>query len=342
MPAVPDIVTEIAVVGAGVLGLCTAAELSARGHAVTVIDSGEVNASSVAAGMIAPALESILERCTPGRARLLKAARDLWPAFAARSGLSLVRDGAEWRGDGAAEVAQRLHDLGFDARLQGGSVFTSDDWRIDAAAALQSLRAGLPVIAARVVDMEREAGGWRLRTSGEAVIRASVVVLATGVGTAIPGAPEAVAALVGSIEPIKGQLAYVERPLADHMVRGPGVYVAPTTGGVLLGATMEAGRRDLDWDEAAVGPVIAAGLAMVGHDGARPLLTPGVGVRGASPDGLPMAGWSGEAGLHLALAPRRNGWLLGPLVARTVADGIEGGGPGPLAAALDPRRFRTG
>ncbi len=49
-----------------------------------------------------------------------------------------------------------------------------------------------------------------------------------------------------------------------------------------------------------------------------------VGVRGATADGLPMAGPRGEPGLHLALAPRRNGWLLGPLVGRVVADGIEG------------------
>ena len=64
-----------------------------------------------------------------------------------------------------------------------------------------------------------------------------------------------------------------------------------------------------------------------------------VGVRGGTADGLPLAGPSGEPGLHLALAPLRNGWLLGPLVARIVADGIEGGAPLPDAAALDPLRF---
>jgi glycine oxidase len=61
-------------------------------------------------------------------------------------------------------------------------------------------------------------------------------------------------------------------------------------------------------------------------------------VRGASPDSLPMAGRVGE-GLHLALAPRRNGWLLGPLAALAVADAVEQRPPHPLAAALDPLRF---
>ena len=59
----------------------------------------------------------------------------------------------------------------------------------------------------------------------------------------------------------------------------------------------------------------------------------------ATADGLPLAGPSGEVGLHLALAPRRNGWLMGPLVGRTVADGIEGRLPMADAAALDPLRF---
>jgi glycine oxidase len=52
-----------------------------------------------------------------------------------------------------------------------------------------------------------------------------------------------------------------------------------------------------------------------------------------------MAGSSGAAGLFLALAPRRNGWLLGPLVGRTVADAVEGRAPGADARALDPLRF---
>ena len=64
------------------------------------------------------------------------------------------------------------------------------------------------------------------------------------------------------------------------------------------------------------------------------------GVRGASADGLPMAGPAPDGeGLFLALAPRRNGWLLGPLVGAVVADAIEGRAPSPQARALDPRRF---
>jgi glycine oxidase len=41
----------------------------------------------------------------------------------------------------------------------------------------------------------------------------------------------------------------------------------------------------------------------------------------------------------LAVGARRNGWLLAPLVARTVAAYVAGEDPGPHAARLDPRRF---
>ena len=63
-----------------------------------------------------------------------------------------------------------------------------------------------------------------------------------------------------------------------------------------------------------------------------------MGVRGASPDGLPMAGALGE-GLFAALAPRRNGWLLAPAVARTVAGAIAGESKTAFSAAFDPLRF---
>ena len=82
---------------------------------------------------------------------------------------------------------------------------------------------------------------------------------------------------------------------------------------------------------------MAAGLALLGAQGEAGATR--VGVRGAVADGLPLAGASAQPGLFLALAPRRNGWLLGPMVARIVADGIEGRPPMADAAALDPLRF---
>jgi glycine oxidase len=330
---------DVIVIGAGVLGLCTAAELAARGHAVTVLDPGGPNASSIAAGMIAPALESLLEEVSIDRAALLKRARDLWPAFAETHGLNLLREGADWRGPDAGAAVARLHALGFDARQNANGLTTLDDWRIDVAPALKALArtAGLAMVRGQVVLLTGEARRWRVEASDGRVWFSSTVVVATGAREPIAGLPDPAAAAVAAITPIRGQLTSVATAAPHRVVRGPGVYVAPCEGGVVIGATMEPGRRDLEPDPFEATRQVEAGLGLLGATGEAGVTR--VGIRGATADGLPLAGPSGEPGLHLALAPRRNGWLMGPLVGRTVADGIEGRAPTADAAALDPLRF---
>ena len=335
MASSPDVI----VIGAGVLGLSTAAELGARGHAVTVIDPGGANASSIAAGMIAPALESLLDDLSPDRAALLKRARDLWPSVAEMHGLRLHRDGAEWRGPNAAAALARLQVLGFAAVPSDGGLITPDDWRIDVGPALTTLaRApGVTMVRGRVARLSGEGRRWRIEAGDGRVWFSSTVVLATGADPSIPGLADRVAAIVAGVEPIRGQLTAVATAAPPRVVRTTDVYVAPGEGGVVIGATMEPGRRDLEPDAAESLRQVKAGLDLLGGDGEAGTVR--VGVRGATRDGLPLAGPTGEPGLHLALAPRRNGWLMGPLVAQVVADGIEGRTPASDAAALDPLRF---
>lgn len=329
---------DVIVIGAGVLGLCTAAELGARGHAVTVVDPGGPNASSAAAGMLAPALECLSDAATPERAALLTRARDLWPRFADRFGLTLHRDGVEWRGPDPEAAIARLASFGVEAHRTPGGVFTGDDWRVEAGPALQALaRAeGVSVVHATARRLSGE-GRWRVESPDGQVWFAPTVVLATGAAAPIDGLPDPVRARISAIEPWRGQLTPISGPAPPHTLRAPGVYVVPAPGGLVVGATMERGRRDLEPDAAVSVRQVEAAKALSGLDG-RPE-TPKVGVRGGSADGLPLAGPVEAPGLHLALAPLRNGWLLGPLVAGVVADGIEGGAPSPDAAALDPLRF---
>ncbi len=335
MTSSPDVI----VIGAGVLGLCTGAELAGRGHAVTVIDPGGPNASSVAAGMLAPALESLLEDLTPEQAGLLKRARDLWPAFAEAHGLALHREGAEWRGPDAAGALARLRELGFEARATRNGLITPDDWRIEPGAALTALarEPGVGVVRGRVARLTGDARRWRVEADDGRNWFAPTLVLATGAAGAIDGLPPSVAAMVEAIQPIRGQLTQVAVEGPGRVVRAPGVYAAPAAGGVVIGATMEPGRRDLDPDPEEARARVAAGLTLLGLEAEAGATR--VGVRGAVVDGMPLAGASGQPGLFLALAPRRNGWLLGPLVAQVVADGIEGRPPSPDGAPLDPLRL---
>jgi glycine oxidase len=329
----------VIVIGAGVLGLCTAAELAVRGHAVTILDPGAPNASSIAAGMIAPALESLLEDLPVVRATLLKRARDLWPAFAETHALRLLREGADWRGPEPERAVARLKALGFHARTDRGGLTTEDDWRIEVGPTLKALARtpGLVVVKGEIARLTGDALRWRVEASDGRVWFTPTVVLATGAGDPIAGLPDAVAASVAAILPIRGQLTFVATPPPPRVIRGPGIYAAPCEGGVVIGATMEPGRRDLDPDPVEAARQVAAGLALLDATGEAGVTR--VGIRGATADGLPLAGPTGEPGLYLALAPRRNGWLMGPLVARITADGIEGRTPVADAAALDPLRF---
>lgn len=332
---------DVLVVGAGVLGLACAAELGARGRDVRVVDPGGPNASFVAAGMVAPALESALETEAGGRAALLLQARNLWPAFAARHGLCLDQSPAEWRGPDAPEIAERLTGLGFAADLagHGGAVLVADDWRVDPGASLTQLKAGLPQpgLKAWLVGLDPGEAAWRARTTvGE--VHAASVVLATGAEPPATGLPRLARDRLAMIQPIRGQIGFTRTPLTAHVVRGRGGYVAPARGGAVLGANMIPGDRDLS-------PRREEALALIETVNAfMPLpidleIEWRVGVRGAAPDGLPLAGPAGEPGLFIAAAPRRNGWLLAPAVARTVAAAIEGRTDPLFGSTFDPSRF---
>lgn len=337
----PLLTTDTLVIGAGVLGLCTAVELTRRGRDVLVLDRGGANASSVAAGMIAPAIESLVDGASPDHARLLREAGRLWRDS---PGVILKTAPAIWRGDDGARTVATLQGLGFEATLdERGQVHAPDDVQLDADKALTALKGMLskPVVERSALRIERAGTGWGVETDAGR-IEAKTVVLATGAAESLGGLPKTVAGLLRLIEPIRGQIGFTPEVLAPTVTRGAGGYVVPTEGGSLIGATMEPGRRDLepDADTGARLAGMAAGLLdHVTADG----IDWRVGVRGSTPDGLPMAGYSGQPGLYLALAPRRNGWLLGPLVGRVVADAIEGGdrsGYDPEhAAALDPLRF---
>src|SRR5258706_9335701 len=73
--------------------------------------------------------------------------------------------------------------------------------------------------------------------------------------------------------------------------------------------------------------------------GAR--VTAQTGVRAATPDGLPLVGASTNRDVWLAAGVRRNGWLLAPLVPRTLGRGVAGDAPGGRDRRFAPTRFHA-
>ncbi len=332
---------RVTVAGAGVLGLATALALADAGCAVSVADPGGPNASSIAAGMIAPVFEAALDEDARPHIDLLMAARDLWPGLAQRAGVALDRSGALAVGEETwlEKVAGAFGGLGMRPTEIGGdtarslcpglsetfdkALLTREDWRVDAPSAIGALAAAA---AAAGVRFERRI----VRERGEA----DVLVIATGFAAELAElAPE-----LAGLSPIKGHIVRVAAEVAGATVRGEGIYAAPGSG-MAFGATMEPGRSDVAVEQDKAAPLLAAGLRLFPALRGAPIQM-AAGVRAATPDGLPMVGPGRTPGVMLAVGPRRNGWLLAPLAAQIIAACVTGRDAGSFAARLDPARFR--
>ena len=337
---------DVTIAGAGVLGLSCALALAEAGCRVSVRDPGGpgANASGVAAGMLAPAFEAILDEQARPHLGLLLHARDLWPAWAQRTGIELDRSGAlavgddQWLGELFNRfVALDLRPAELPAAAArglapglsesvGGALLTREDWRLDARVALTALRAA------------GEAAGVTYRAEPVKAREAGLLVIATGASPSLGDlAPE-----LSCLSPIKGHIVRFAAPWAGGaVVRARGAYAAPGHDSLSIGATMEPGLADSAVDPGKAAPLRAAA------GGVFPALTGApseifAGVRAATPDGLPLAGASTAPGVFLAVGARRNGWLLAPLVAQVVAAAITGGDPGRFASRLDPARLSEG
>jgi glycine oxidase len=346
---------RIVVAGAGAIGAAVACQLALAGCAVTVVDSAAAgdNASGVAAGMLAPAFESLFDDAVSTQHTLLAAARDRWPALADAAGLELARDGALAAGTQrqADGWHARLAESGADARVLGPAaaarlaaglapnawaVFAPGDWRLDPRSALVALARlarsnGAAFRRARVLGFD----GRRVELEGARPLRADLLVIATGAADDLATlAPELL-----RLAPIKGHIIRAAAAVKPQpVIRAPGLYVCRADGEMIVGATMEPGRADRAVDPLIVERLIAAAAPYVGP-GLGPLdWRAETGVRAGTADGLPLVGSSRAPGVILAVGARRNGWLLAPLIADVVLAHVGGRTPPPVAAAFDPAR----
>jgi glycine oxidase len=169
--------------------------------------------------------------------------------------------------------------------------------------------------------------------------RADAYVLAAGAWTSrmegLP--PEAIPPVI----PIKGEIVVLTPPsgaaLPKHVVWGKEIYVVPRTGRLLVGATVERAGFDTGKSPEAFRWLLkqSAGLmpALEGWEVAEHW----VGLRPATPDGLPILGPTVVEGLYVASGQYRNGILFAPAVAevvsRLVLERVMD------VPAFDPRRF---
>jgi glycine oxidase len=334
---------SIVIAGAGAVGRTVAYQLARAGHAVTVVDPDRAGgrASRIAAGMLAPAFESLFD--DGDHFALLREALGLWRPLAHEIGLPISEDGAMALGSMAEAEAwtAALATLGASAEVRDlgkgrWASYSGEDCQLDTELALERLqdaaeRHGVRYVTGRIVGF---AGGSVEIDGGEAMA-ADALVIATGADQSLAGlAPE-----LAPLTPIKGHILRAQgRFAAGPVVRAPGIYLCRTPYGLILGATMEVGVSDVAVDPAVVDQLLSSG-AQLSDDLAGLTWTAAAGVRAATPDGLPLAGAGSTPGVSLAVGARRNGWLLAPMIAEVVLGAVEGRPPSSIAERFDPRRF---
>ena len=369
---------DLAVVGAGSIGLAIAWRACVRGLRVVVLerDTAGAGASHVAAGMLAPVAEAaasehpLLElgcasaRDYPGFVSELCAASQLAEIGYARCGTLMVA-----RDDDEAQALEREFELrrrfGLDVErlrpsqaraLEPGlspalrlALSVGDDHAIDPRVLIPAL----------CVAIERAGGEVRPRTPVRGVAttagRVSGVVLEDGAELAAAAVVIAAGSWTDELEgipagaqipirPVKGQIMRLHDPagpgLLGRVIRmGPTYLVPRGDGRYVIGATQE--ERGFD-------TTVTAGAAFeLLRDAAE--LVPGVselvldefsaGLRPATPDNLPVIGPSAVQGLHWAVGHRRGGILLAPITAEIVCSSLLGEDPGPLAGRFAPARY---
>jgi glycine oxidase len=331
---------RVVVAGAGAIGSVAALVLARRGAQVLLADPAARgdNASGVAAGMLAPVSEALLDPKSAGHFPLLNDARDAWDRVVPDLAKDIDRSGAILQSTDPQAILDRAAAAGMaiepieeaEARRRapglaaaGPYLFTPEDWRLEPPAMLDTLHARLV-----------EAHGVIVRDDiRDIAIGADVLIQATG-----PGG--------GDLKPIKGQILRFPGagPTQGPVVRGEGVYVAPSAFGAVAGATMEEGRADRDIDPDAVAR-LAAGARRLFPALEAAAVEARAGVRAATPDGLPLVG-PGEgdgvlmAKVLVARGARRNGWLLAPLIAEVLLDRLMGRPASVAARAFDPCRLK--
>ncbi|HEX4220963.1 MAG TPA: glycine oxidase ThiO [Pseudonocardiaceae bacterium] len=357
--------TELLVVGAGVIGASVAWAAADAGFAVTVFDPApRSGASWVAGGMLAPVTEA-----WPGEERLLElgsASLEAWPEFARRVGESGLR--TEGTLVAAVDSADRteLENVAayLAARDREVDVLTGRELRALEPALGRAVRAGLSVPGDLAVDnrilldsllrlgAER---GVTHRAERVAGVRAGAVELADGIveGDIVLVAAGAASGalhpkLASATRPVKGEILRLAARAGSlpppsrtvrGLVQGRHAYLVPRdNGGLVLGATeyeagfetgpRVAGVRDLLADAELLLPAIAD----------YELRECAAGLRPGSIDNLPIIGWL-EPGVLAATGHGRNGILLAPITVDTVL-GLLRDKPVPeQAKATDPARL---
>jgi glycine oxidase len=365
--------SEVLIIGGGVIGLAIARELHKRGVCdITVVDQAAccTEASWAAGGLLTPQSEA---NEAGEFFRLCSASRDIYSEFADEL-LDETGVDVELDRKGTLYLAFNDHDAAeIDARYDWQSrmglpverlsaaearraepfvspeirsaLYFPGDWQVDNRKLCAALRRYAELHGIRVRENTRvisitgsETGAVASTENG--LLSAQTVIIATGAWTSlieIHGKTEA-----AMVRPVKGQMIAYQgaKRIFDHVIYSPRGYLVPRRDGrMLVGATSEhAGfDRALTSDAASMLTSVATELSpsLVGQS----LTDHWAGFRPFSADGLPVMGrLGGVDGVFIASGHYRNGILLAPITGQMIAEEVLGSSVIPQS--FSPDRFQ--
>ncbi|NJK35568.1 MAG: glycine oxidase ThiO [Oscillatoriales cyanobacterium SM2_2_1] len=336
--------SDVVVVGGGIIGLAIALELQDRGATVTVLERGRCGQQSswAAAGMLAPEAEEL----TGDLRELGLRSRALYPQWIAdlqhRTGLScgywccgILCPSAQPRADTAGGVSW-LNRESLDRQQPGlGPIVTGARWlpeegQVDNRRLMAALHLAVRLAGVRVLE---GVAGYQWQFSPSSTIRAIATsigeleadhyVLATGAWTRslLPQIP---------VTPRKGQMLSVfdaQRSL-QRVVFGDGTYLVPRQDGtIVIGATVEDVGFLPDTTATGIHGLLAGAIALYPAIATMPIRETWWGFRPFAPNEALFLGPGPYANLTMATGHYRNGILLAPVTAQIIADQLTGRNP---------------
>lgn len=353
---------DILIIGAGVIGMLTARELSLAGARVTVVDRTQpgTEASWAGGGILSPlhpwrypppitALARWGQDAYPGLATQLDKDTGIDPEYFRCGLLALDEPDPAAARDWAGATGYTLEALSAD-QLKADHDYLAPGHQALWLPQLANIR-NPRLVQALYRDLQRRGVSFALnhdvrdlltdgtRVSGvdtdQGPMAAGQVVLCAGawsrrlgnrVGLDLP------------VRPVKGQMLLLQGPpgTLPHMVLGPDHYLIPRRDGhILAGSTLEYLGYDKTITEAARELLLSRARALVPALAALPVVKHWAGLRPGTPGGMPIIGPHPRyAGLFVNTGHFRNGVVLAPGSARLLADLLLGRSPD-----LDPAPF---
>jgi glycine oxidase len=365
---------DVAVVGAGIIGLSAAFELSTAGLRVVVLDRQEpgLESSWAAAGMLAPGPDS------PRATALVPLAKEsfaLYPGFvsaiedASSKSVSFEREGTlEVFPGPSGEVAQsefleahrrfglgaEIIDLAAARRMEpslnshaSAVAWLPDEATVDPRLLVQAVAAaatnrGAQIranysVTSLILDGDRCLG---VLANNER-ISARHVLIAAG---AFCGNIEKGIARCAPTRPVRGQMLALKHPdvRLTRVLRSEKGYLVPRSDGrIIAGSTLEDAGFEKNVTQEGQQKILSAAIELAPALAGVEILEKWSGLRPGTPDDLPILGPTDIEGLLVATGHYRNGILLAPVTAELVREWITAGKTQSDVGAFSPLRFQN-